>query len=318
MGRLTEETIQWGTSQIDDDEELMRKWGPYFTTQDEFLGPVELPLDWVVPAIMRLPNLDTLCLTWTTCPWEDCWEIENAFNAEESVALAGDEVLKSQQAILDALLNRNIPLKTLTLEPIMHPELALPSTLDEKVSTVFGSVTQLHLTLKYEVDYFKPNRLDYFISFMPNIRDLSVYAWPVEEEAKDINFYITKRLQHLEKIKMTCIHVNLFNFALLMKDHGPTLKDVELQTLYGWCDPFKPAEIDWDTVFRSMKDYLKVLEKIRIHGKFQDNVGWHQCFFTEERPELNRFLSSFGDEAGGPLEKFILEGGEYPQPKWRI
>ncbi|KAF4454535.1 hypothetical protein F53441_2964 [Fusarium austroafricanum] len=317
MSRMVEEEVEYATSRIINAEELNRAWGPYLVTQDVFHRPVELPLGLVVPALMRLPNLDTLCLTWTENPWEDYKDIDLVFNTDESLDLAGDEVLESQQAILDTLHRRNIPLKSLTLEPIMHPELIMPSTLDEKVSTVFGSVTQLHLALKYEVEAFKPDRLDYFISLMPNIRDLKVHVWPVGVEASDVDFYLTKRLRHLEKIDLCCLHIGFVNFARLINDHGPTLKEVRLQSLYGWCDPFKSIDIDWDIMFKLMREKLEVLETIQIGGRFGDNVGWYQLFLRNDEPAVNTIVRFMGEKSGR-LEKYILEGGEYPQPLWRI
>ncbi|KAH7248792.1 uncharacterized protein BKA55DRAFT_570015 [Fusarium redolens] len=317
MARLVEGEVEYATSRIINADELHRAWGPYLETQDVFLDPIELPLDLVVPAIMRLPNLDTVCLTWTQCPWQDYRAIDDVFSEEESMELAGDEMLESQQAILDALLRRNVPLKSLTIEPIMHPDLVLSSKLDEKVSTVFGSVTQLHLHLKYDVISFKPDRLDYFISLMPNIRDLKVHNTPVEFEASDVGFYITKRLPHLEKIDLSCLHISFVHFARLIIEHGPTLKEVDLQSIYGWCDPFSSTEIDWDFIFKLMKEKLEVLDTVRINGRFSDNVGWYQIFFRNDVPAVDTIVRVMGEKSGR-LEKYILEGGEYPQPLWRI
>ncbi|KAF9774877.1 hypothetical protein IL306_007075 [Fusarium sp. DS 682] len=317
MTHLIEGKIEYATSHIINSDKLHRIWGPYLETQDVFLGPVDLPLDLVVPAIMRLPNLDTVCLTWMQSPWQEYREIDDLFSAEESMELPGDEMLELQQAILDALLRRNLPLKSLTIQPIIHPDLTLPSTPDDKISTVFGSVTQLHLDLKYNLRRFKPDRLDYFISLMPNIRDLKVRATPVTFGARDIDFYITKKLPHLEKIDLTCLHIGFVNFAHLITEHGPTLKEVQLQSLYGWCDPFTPTEIDWDTIFKLMKEKLEVLETVRISGRFCDNVGWFQIFYRNKEPEVNKFGRMLGEKSGR-LEKYLLEGGEYPQPVWTI
>ncbi|KAF4962333.1 hypothetical protein FSARC_9576 [Fusarium sarcochroum] len=316
MARMDKEEVEYATSRIISAEELNRKWGSYLTTQDLFLESIELPLDLVIPALMRLPNLDTVSLTWTKCPWEEI-DICNVFERERSLELAGDEILESQQAVLDALCKRNAPLKGLTIEPFMYPELTLPSKLDDKVSTVLGTVTKLHLVVDYEVDLFMPDRLDYFISLMPNIRDLRIHSWPVGDEASDIDFYITNRLSNLEKLDLSCLHFNFVNFARLIKDHGPTLKEVRMQTLYGWCDPFNSAELDWDMMFQLMREKLKAPEKIRINGTFSDNVGWHQLFFHGGTPWADELARIMG-ERSNRLEDFILKGGKYPQPTWSI
>ncbi|KAF4339153.1 hypothetical protein FBEOM_6973 [Fusarium beomiforme] len=317
MARLVEEEVEYATSRIINADELHRTWGPYLETQDVFLGTIELPLDLVVPAIMRLPNLDTVYLTWTQCPWQDCREIDDVFSAEESMELAGDEMRESQQAILDVLLRRNVPLKSLTIQPIIHLDLTLPSAPNENVSTVFSSVTQLHLNLKYNVRQFKPDRLGHFISLMPNIQDLKVHATPIEFGARDIDFYIIKKLPHLEKIDLSCLHIGFVNFAGLITEHGPTLKEVHLQSIYGWCDPFTPTEIDWDTIFKLMRVKLEVLETVQISGRFSDNVGWFQIFFRNDVPKVDKFVRIMGEKSER-LEKYLLEGGEYPQPVWRI
>ncbi|KAF5018755.1 hypothetical protein F66182_9258 [Fusarium sp. NRRL 66182] len=317
MARMVEEEVEYATSRITNAYELSRRWGPYLTTQGVFNDLVELPLDLVIPALMRLPNLDTVCLTWATCPWEAYRDIDDVFMQDESVDMAGDEIVETQQAVLEALRKRSTPLKSLTFEPLMHPDLVLPSIVDDKVSTVFGSVTQLHLMVDYGVDIFKPDRLDYFISLMPNVRDLRVHVWPVELEAEDIDFYITNKLRHLEKIDLSCLHFNFVNFAHFIESHGSTLKDVKMQSLYGWCDPFQPAELDWDMIFNLMGEKLEVLETIDIQGTFSDNVGWHQMFFRNIAPDAWDFVSFMGEKSDR-LEEFILEGGEYPRPTWKI
>ncbi|KAF5254753.1 hypothetical protein FANTH_492 [Fusarium anthophilum] len=317
MARLVEEEVEYATSRIINANDLHRAWGPYLETQDVFLDPIELPLDLVVPAIMRLPNLDSVCLTWTQCPWKDCRAIDDVFDTEESIELAGNEILESQQAILDALLRCNISLKSLTIEPVMHSYLKLPSTPDPRVSTVFGSVTQLHLHLKLDVISFRPDRLDYFISLMPNIRDLKVHSTPVQFEASDIDFYIKNRLPHLEKIDLSCLQINFVHFVRLIIEHRSTLKEVNLQSIYGWCDPFSSTDIDWDFIFKLMKEKLEMLETVRINGRFSDNVGWHQVFFCNDLPAVDTIVRIMGEKSDR-LERYILEGGEYPQPLWRI
>ncbi|KAF5665025.1 hypothetical protein FCIRC_10673 [Fusarium circinatum] len=317
MARLVEEEVEYATSRIINANDLHRAWGPYLETQDVFLDPIELPLDLVVPAIMRLPNLDSVCLTWTQCPWKDCRAIDDVFDTEESMELAGNEILESQQAILDALLRCNISLKSLTIEPVMHPYLKLPSTPDPRVSTVFGSVTQLHLHLKFDVISFRPDRLDYFISLMPNVRDLKVHSTPVQFEASDIDFYIKNRLPHLEKIDLSCLQINFVHFVRLIIEHCSTLKEVNLQSIYGWCDPFSSTDIDWDFIFKLMKEKLEMLETVRINGRFSDNVGWHQVFFRNDLPAVDTIVRIMGEKSDR-LERYILEGGEYPQPLWRI
>ncbi|KAJ4011700.1 hypothetical protein NW752_008708 [Fusarium irregulare] len=317
MSRIGEDEVEEGMLWIKDPVEREVKWAPYLETQDLCLDDVELPLDLVIPAIKRLPNLDTVCLTWCECPWKGHRDIEDAFSYENSIELAGNEIYDTQQAVLAALLERNTPMKSLTIQPFMHTEVNIPPGLEPNIATVLGSVTQLHLMVNYEVEYFWPKRLDTFISFLPNLRDLKVHTWPSDNPASDLDFFITNRLQHLEKLDLSCLHFNFVNFANLIKNHGPTLKFVKMTSLYGWCDPFSAAELDWDMMFQLMRTRLTVLEKIEINGKFSDNVGWHQLFWREDMTWAKEFVRIWG-EMSQPLEKYILKGGEYPKPTWSI
>jgi hypothetical protein len=302
-----------------DDTDLEAKWGPYLETQDLVLEEIELPLDLVIPALKRLPNLDTVYLTWTECPsaWKEHRDIEDAVIPETSIELAEDEIYNAQQSVLEALLQRSTPMKSLTIQPFMHTDVNIPPGLEANIPTVLGSVAQLHLEMNYNVRHFWPKRLDTFISFLPSLRDLQVHAIPADTPAPDLDFFITKRLEHLEKLDLSCLHFNFVNFANLIKNHGSTLKVVKLQSLYGWCDPFNAAELDWDMMFQVMRNRLQVLQEIKINGRFSDNVGWHQMFWRKEMRWATDLIRNWG-EMSGPLEKYILEGGEYPQPRWSI
>ncbi|KAM0240610.1 hypothetical protein ACHAPO_002511 [Fusarium lateritium] len=317
MARMDEVEVDNAMEDTLDDADLEARWGPYLETQDLFLGEIQLPLDLVIPALKRLPNLDTVSLTWTECPWKGHRDIENTFNSEMSIELAEGEIYNTQQSVLEALLQRNTPMKSLTIQPFMHTDVNIPPGLEANIPTVLGSVTQLHVELNYSVPHLWPKRLDTFVSFLTNLRDLRVHSLAVENPAPDLDFFITNRLEHLEKLNLSCLHFNFVNFASLIKNHGSTLKVVKLQTLRGWCDPFNPAELDWDMMFRLMSDRLEVLQEIEITGKFSDNVGWHQMFWSEDMKHVMELLRNWG-EMSQPLEKYILEGGEYPQPRWSI
>jgi hypothetical protein len=103
----------------------------------------------------------------------------------------------------------------------------------------------------------------------------------------------------------------------LITNHASTLKEVRLESLWGWCDPFSAEEIDWDMMFQLMNKKLEVLKKIRINGTFSDNVGWHQLFFHGDLIWAEALARIMG-EVSEPLETFILKGGEYPRPRWII
>lgn len=317
MARMDEEEVEEVVQETINDMDLQARWYPYLETQYEFNGEIELPLDLVIPALKRLPNLDTISLTWTECPWKGHRDIEDVFDPETSLELAEDEIYNTQQSVLGALLERNTPMKSLTIKPFMHTDVNIPPGLEANIPTVLGSVTQLHVEMNYGVPHLWPKRFDTFISFLPSLRDLCVRTHLVENPAPDLDFFITKRLEHLETLKLSCLHFNFVNFANLIKNHGPTLKVVKLQSLMGWCDPFNPAELDWDMMFRLMRDRLEVLQEIEISGKFSDNVGWHQLFWREDMQWATELIRNWG-EMSQPLEKYILEGGEYPRPRWSI
>ncbi|KAL4722798.1 hypothetical protein ACLX1H_010036 [Fusarium chlamydosporum] len=318
MGRMDEVPIDYVMNMDIDSslnaEDMYKKWGPYLETRG-LVEDIDIHLEQLIPALRRLPNLDTVSLTWAECPWKGHRDIEDMFSPRDSVEAADDETYKAQQGVLEALLERNTPMKSLTIEPFKHTHVNIPPGLEANIPIVLGSVTQLHVQLDYEVPYFWPKRLDTFLSFLPNLRDLRAHAWVPDDPAPDIDFFITKRLEHLERLDLSCLKFNFVNFANLIKNHASTLKVVKLQSLCGWCDPFNAAELDWDMMFQLMSNRLQVLEEVEINGKFSDNVGWHQLFWREDMQWAKDVIRNYGEMAG-PLEKYILEGGEYPRPRW--
>ncbi|KAM5348069.1 hypothetical protein ACJ41O_007893 [Fusarium nematophilum] len=277
-----------------------------------------LPLELVIPALIRLPNLTAVHLTWNEIPWAEPLLNEDVFGEDMSMELPCDEVFEAQQSILDALRVRDRPLKSLTIEPLMHQKLAMPSALDPCVRNVFGSVTRLNLVVDYSVGLFTPQRFDYFVSLMVNLRELRVRALMSEYEPADADFLRTTRLQHLEKVVLSHMHLQLANFGVFLLAHADTLRQVELKSMYGLCEPESPIPLDWDSIFQLMQEKLTKLESISIRGFFAHEDGGGQMFFRGGRDVLppQFLLEELLAIDSSELEEFILEGGDYPQPGW--
>ncbi|KAM0432759.1 hypothetical protein ACHAPT_004461 [Fusarium lateritium] len=296
----------------------------YFSTQGDTTEPVRFPRKLVAAALKELPNLEAVSFTWVECPWKKHMEAGRFSFEEASLARAGNEVFKTQQTIIEALRERNLPLKSLTLEPFMPRCVLALSTFDPAVSTVFESVTELKLKLDYGVDVFKPDYLDYFISLMPNIRHLSIHAWPVKNEASGVDFFIKKKLQYLESIDFSCLKLKYGTLASFFSDHGSTIKQAKLDNLFLWSEPAGKINLDWDDMFLGMKDHLTALESTGISGTFTNDVGQQQVFYRYNDPDVDahKLRPFFEMEESLPLENYILKKVEsksstYPRPQWR-
>lgn len=308
LTRVDRDLFQSALADIKDPQKRAQAHLLYRSSQAEATEPVAFPKKLVAAALRELPNLESVTLTWVECPWkkhmaDDCPPFE-----EESLARAGKEVFKTQQAIIEALRERNLPLKSLTLEPFMPQSVLALSSFDPAVSTVFGSITRLTLKLDYGVSVFKPSYLNYFISLMPNIHHLSIHAWSVKDEAFGIDFCTKMKLRHLESIDLSHLKIKYDTLTKFFSGHGSTIKRVNLDNLFLWCEPAGKWNLGWDDMLLDMRDSLTALQKVSLSGTFTDDVGQKQVFLRRNGPGVRargmRHFSSRDEFA--PLESCML------------
>ncbi|WAO85217.1 Hypothetical protein NCS54_00245400 [Fusarium falciforme] len=318
LTRVDQDMFQNALADIKDPQKRAESNLLYRSSQGEATEPVAFPRKLVAAALRDLPNLESVTFTWVECPWKKHIAADGPSFEEESLARAGKEVFKTQQAIIEALRERNLPLKSLTLEPFMPQCVLALSSFDPAVSTVFGSITRLTLKLDYGVSVFKPNYLNYFISLMPNIHHLSIHAWSAKDEASGIDFCTKTRLRHLESIDFSCLKIKYGTLAKFFSDHGSTIKRVNLDNLFLWCEPAGKWNLGWDDMLLDMRDSLTALQRISLSGTFTNDAGQNQVFLKRNGSgvrarELRHFSSR--DEFA-PLESCMLanlESVAYPR-----
>ncbi|RSL79062.1 hypothetical protein CEP51_007672 [Fusarium floridanum] len=309
LTRVDRDMFQNALAKIKDPEKREEAQLYYLTSQGESTEPLHFPKKLVAAALKNLPNLESVTFTWVECPWKKHMAAGSPSFEDESLARAGNEVFKTQQTIVEALRERNLPLKCLTLEPFMPRCVLSLSFFDPTVSTVFGSITRLALKLDYGVSVFKPDYLNCFISLMPNIQHLSIHAWSVKDEAPGIDFYIKKRLPYLESIDFSYLKIKYGALAKFFSDHGSTIKRANLDNMFLWCEQSGKWNLGWDNLLLEMKDNMTALQSIRFSGLFTDDAGQNQVFLrrnsTGMRARRQRYFSG-RDEFAQPLESCVL------------
>ncbi|KAL2691667.1 hypothetical protein Neosp_002056 [[Neocosmospora] mangrovei] len=308
LTRVYPDMFQEALDNIKDPQKRAETNSLYRSSQGEATEPVAFPRKLVAAALKNLPNLESVTLTWVECPWKKHMAVDCPSFEEESLARAGNEVFKTQQVIIEALRERNLPLKNLTLEPFMPQCVLALSSFDPAVSTVFGSINRLTLKLDYSVSVFKPNYLNYFLSLMPNIRHLSIHAWSVKDEAFGIDFCTKTRLRHLESIDLSCLKVKYGTLAKFFSEHGSTIKRVNLDNLFLWCEQSGKWNLGWDDMLLDMRDSLTVLQKINLSGTFTNDAGQKQVFLRRNGPGVRtRGLRQFSSRGEfDPLESCMV------------
>ncbi|KAJ4311982.1 hypothetical protein N0V84_010175 [Fusarium piperis] len=322
LTRTDRDMFQEALAEIKDPQKRAETEDLYLSSQGEATEPSPFPRKLVAASLKNLPNLESVTFTWVECPWKKHMAIDGPSFEEESLARAGNEVFKTQQTIIEALRERNLPLKSLTLEPFMPRCVLALSSFDPAVSTVFSSITELTLKLDYGVDVFKPDYLECFISLMPNIRRLSIHAWSVNDEASGIDICKMKRLRYLESVDFSGLKFKYGTLANFFSHHGSTIKQINLNNLFLWREPVGKRSLGWDDMFLGMKKRLTALEGIRISGTFTDDAGQHRVFFRYDDPNVDMHSGSCLSETeeSASLEDYVLEKVESftpPQPEWR-
>ncbi|RSL70280.1 hypothetical protein CEP54_001927 [Fusarium duplospermum] len=309
LTRVDRDMFQKALAKINDPEKREEAQLYYLTSQGEATKPLHFPRKSVAAALKNLPNLESVTFTWVECPWKIYMVAGSPSFEDESLARAGNEVFKTQQTIVEALRERNLPLKCLTLEPFMPRCVLALSSFDPTVSTVFGSITRLTLKLDYGVSVFKPDYLNCFISLMPNIQHLSIHAWSVKDEAPGIDFYIKKRLRYLESIDFSYLKIKYGALAKFFSDHGSTITRANLDNMFLWREQAGKWNLGWDNMLLEMKDSLTALQRIRLSGAFTDDAGQNQVFLRRNnvgvRTRRKRYFSE-RDEFAPPLESCAL------------
>ena len=274
-------------------------------------GPFPIDLGLMRRVLGRLANLKVLHLTWTdtTC----CGQ---AFDPATTADILRNEVPQVQQAVLGTLSSHDIRLSTLILEPFMFSEIALPSSLDPQCMNVFGSITTLGLDIVYTKKPFQQDTLEYFLSLLPKLRHLRIRAIPADWAPQDITFLPETHFEHLESLDLRCLHFRLDSFAVFLRKHSKTVKHLSLVSLDGLSPPDSPCEVFWDLIFLLIKAECDSLESAVIDGVFRQEGLGSQVFYKHDGDVPHRFREQWAMK-GDVMEKFLVEGGQYPLPKWR-
>ncbi|CAM1511405.1 Fc.00g089180.m01.CDS01 [Cosmosporella sp. VM-42] len=266
-------------------------------------------------ALNRLPHLDSLHLTWIECPWEDkSHETGELFDPVASIQLAGKEVTKMQQWVLEALENFDICISRLVLEPLVVSDLAIPSSLDAKAMMSFERITELGLTILHTEEPFQQDKLEYFLSLMPNLADLRIHALPGDQTPSDLEFLPRTYLPYLQKLDLQGLPLRLDSFAAFLHDHCKTITELRLGSLNGQSPSENPSTADWDMIFRLIQQECTELRHVSINGIFKQEGNVSLAFYHPNDPisVLDDGLWTMSAEA---MEKYLLQGGAYPQPK---
>ncbi|KAF7559665.1 hypothetical protein G7046_g4499 [Stylonectria norvegica] len=151
---------------------------------------------------------------------------------------------------------------------------------------------------------------EYLLSLMPQLRELRLHALPSGCMMRTDFDYLTKtRLRYLESLDLMWPRVRIESFAEFMSQHASTIKTLKMKNIEAMNPmrnefleppplPPPPPTMDWDQVFRQMQRECNKLEAVSIEG----TIG----------VEDDNIKSSESER----MERFILEGGEYPQPDW--
>ncbi|KAK7431438.1 hypothetical protein QQZ08_001928 [Neonectria magnoliae] len=288
---------------------LVEQWDNYFATQPSGEDNPHLALDLVEPALWQLSNLESVCLTWTECPWT-IEEPKGWFDDEISVDLAGEELLNVQRAVLNVLRRHKVPLKSLTIEPLKLQMLTLPSILDDLVESSFGPLTQLRLGVEGN-ELAGENRLENFILLMPLLRELQIHAFRNSWRPLDGQFLPNTHLGHLESLDLFDALLCLDGFASFLVSHCTTLKHVALRSMTGLVDSSRHSSMTWELIFALMNERLEKLETVDVIGFFSQKDECNRVKFTwiilrGNGLNLENYVES------SKVERYVLEGGQCP------
>lgn len=263
-------------------------------------------------ALCRLENLRVLRLTWNNSPWR-----EPTLDPVASVELCRSKMSYIQQCVLHILPNTNIRLHQMIIEPFMLSHLALPSSLDAHVMDAFSVLTTLRLDLLYLKEPFQQGTLEYFLSFLPNLKELRLRAIPSDWAPEEIDFLPATYLKNLESLDLRCLHFRLSSFAMFLSRHSKTIKHLSLVSLDGLSPPWNPCVISWDLIFLMINAKFENLESVFINGVYRQEGLGSQVFYQESEKENIGYCRDGWAMRADIMERFLLDGGKYPKPAWR-
>lgn len=263
-------------------------------------------------ALCRLENLRVLRLTWNNSPWT-----EPTLDPVASVELYRSKMSYIQQCVLHILPNTSIRLHQLVIEPFMLSDLALPSSLDAHVMDTFSSLTALRLDLMYLKESFQQGTLEYFLSFLPNLKELRLRAIPSDWAPEEIDFLPATYLKNLEILDLRCLHFRLDSLAMFLSRHSKTIKHLSLVSLDGLSPPWNPCVISWDLIFLMINAKFENLESVFINGVYRQEGLGSQVFYQESEEEDIGYYRDGWAMRADIMERFLLDGGKYPEPAWR-
>ncbi|KPM38907.1 hypothetical protein AK830_g7680 [Neonectria ditissima] len=310
-----ESAFHWGRHH-DELLPLAEQWDRYFATQPSGEDNPHLALDVVEPALRRLINLESVCLTWTECPWTTLEDVGRWFDDELSVDLAGEEPRNLQRVVFDVLRSYKVPLKSLTMQPLVLQMASSLSAQDDLADTSFGTLTQLRLEVEGN-ESAGNNQLENFILLMPLLRELQIHAFRESWRPVDARFLPNSHLDHLESLDLYDAHLCLDGLASFFVSHRSTLRHISLRSMRGLVNFGRPPSMTWELLFELMNQRLENLETVHIAGFFSQKDE-RKCMKTTWIVLRGNSLKLEHHVESSKVERYIMEGGQCPRLNWAI
>ncbi|KAM7190768.1 hypothetical protein V8F33_009317 [Rhypophila sp. PSN 637] len=293
----------------------------------------------VEESLKQLPNLRSLEITYTKCPY-DIDILREVFMVRNCRKRDRSQACKNMNVIVSAL--RHIQLDSLKIDqlPLEIFRVAADRRHWFDCARSFASLTKLDLVLDPPNNLFPTSRfravngLGHVLQFSPNLTHLSLgfhtYHAPLEKFSVSfrhlLNDFTFKKLTDLKLEGISCAEEDLRE---LLVRHGKTLQRLRL----GGRGLAKPHELSiggihlhegtWRSFFTSLRGQLPSLERFHMEGDVEaGDIGtssrelykfhavtdddWAEIAACKPRPTLKTIDCLV-------LEKYLLHGGEYPR-----
>lgn len=291
---------------------LRKHWLHYYDTQREAKRNGPFDMSAFGASLANLTSLEDLCLTWSQCPYKEP-HIKDLFDPDDSVALTRETMLDIQQMTLDTLWKLDLPLRSLTIEPMVLHDLTLPS--GPPPQKLFSHLEHFHVELVAEL--FLSDRLEYLLAMMSNLTRLCIQFIGEESARLDPVFLPKTRIPHLKGLSLVCVEFSLDSFADFLRLHSGTLEDLNLIGAKGIPgEDGMPSRLDWDDMFRFIRSELKKLKSVTIEGTFERKRGPSITFYKEDDIRYKNGPPNSSHILSQVIEDWIIKGGDYPDLPW--
>ncbi|KFA71960.1 hypothetical protein S40288_06240 [Stachybotrys chartarum IBT 40288] len=208
--------------------------------------------DLVETALLQLPNLKHLTLTWVRNPWEDGEGLAHYFDPEASIRHFRAAAAEVQQGFLDVLWKMKTPLESLTIGGIILRDLSMPSETDGRVVKSLASLKHCALTIAFvDTEPFPNQILERLLLRMPNLTSLSMEFMTARGTPPVPEFLPTIVFPYLETVHLTSLGYETHLAAEFLLRHAATLRRVRLRSL---------KEESWGDIWLSIREMFPHLE----------------------------------------------------------